>query len=186
MSEQRIASRYAKPILELANEKGNLEEVMKDMVSFKSLCQSNRDFVLMLKNPIIPHLKKLAMLKEIFGKKANKITLSAFDIIARKNREQYLPEIAREFIKKYNEFKGIAETSITTVIPLNASLKKEVIEIVKKITGKKSVELTELIDESILGGFILKIDDRQIDDSIHSKLNELKLKFSQNLYVNKV
>ena len=186
MSEQRIASRYAKPILELAQEKGSLEEVMKDMVSFKSLCLSNRDFVLMLKNPIIPHLKKLSILKEIFSKKANKITLSAFEIIARKNRGQYLPEIAQEFTKKYNVFKGIAETSITTVLPLNDALKKEVIEIVKKITGKKAVELTEVIDEKIIGGFILKIDDRQIDDSIHSKLNELKLKFSQNLYVNKI
>ena len=58
--------------------------------------------------------------------------------------------------------------------------------VVKNITGKEGVELTEKIDDSIIGGFILKIGDRQIDDSISSKLNELKLKFSQNLYVNKM
>lgn len=186
MSEKRIASRYAKPLLELAEEKGSLEEVMKDMTSIKSLCESNRDFVLMLKNPIIPSLKKLALLKKIFDKKVSKITLATLDLIARKNRENYLPEIAQEFTRKYNSFKGIAEATITTVIPLNSSLKKEVVNIVQKVTGKDSVELTEEVNESILGGFILKIDDRQIDDSINSKLKELKLKFNQNLYVSKV
>jgi len=181
MSEYRIASRYARPLLELANEKGCLEEVMMDMVSFKSLCESNRDFVLMLKNPIIPHLKKLTLLKEIFTSKVNDITLSAFELIARKGRESYLPAIAKEFTRKYNAFKGIAEASVTTVIPLSDSLKKEVVGIIKKITGKDTIELSEVIDENILGGFILKIDDRQIDDSISGKLNELKLKFNKNL-----
>ncbi|MDP4679132.1 MAG: F0F1 ATP synthase subunit delta, partial [Cyclobacteriaceae bacterium] len=75
--------------------------------------------------------------------------------------------------------------SITTVVPLTTELRKEINALVQKITGQK-VELTEKIEPSIIGGFILKIGDRQIDDSINSKLNELKLKFSQNLYVNKM
>ena len=181
MSEQRIASRYAKPLLELAEEKGCLEEVMKDMVNFKSLCESNRDFVLMLKNPIIPHLKKLTILKEIFTKKVNDLTLSSFELIARKSRERYLPEVAREFTRRYNVFKGIAEATVITVNPLNKSLIKDVTEVVKNITGKSDVELVQKVDADILGGFILKIDDRQIDDSISGKLNELKLKFNKNL-----
>ncbi|MEQ9285276.1 MAG: ATP synthase F1 subunit delta [Cyclobacteriaceae bacterium] len=185
MSETRIASRYAKPLLELANEKGCLEEVEKDMAGFSALCESNREFSLMLKNPILNHLKKLGILKKIFKGKVNDMTLSIFELISRKNREQYLPEIAREFHRQYNVFKGVAEASITTVLPLNAELKKEVNALVKKITGKE-VELTEKINPEIIGGFILKIGDRQIDDSINSKLNELKLKFSQNLYVNKM
>lgn len=185
MSVNRIASRYAKPLLELSIEKGILEEVAKDMDQFAALCESNRDFVLMLKNPILNHLNKLSILKKIFTGKVNDLTLSIFDIISRKNREQYLPEIALEFHKQYNIAKGISEATVTTVVPLNAQLKIEVTALVKKITGKK-VELTEIISPSIIGGFILRIGDRQIDDSINSKLNELKLKFSQNLYVNKV
>lgn len=185
MSETRIASRYAKPLLELAVERNCLEEVAKDMTAFTALCHSNRDFTLMLKNPVLGHLNKLVILKKIFTGKVNDLTLSIFDIISRKNREEYLPAIAKEFHKQYNVMKGIAEATITTVIPLSADLKKEVVAVVKKITGK-DVELTEKVDESIIGGFILKIGDRQIDDSINSKLNELKLKFSQNLYVNKM
>lgn len=185
MSVNRIASRYAKPLLELSIEKGILEEVAKDMDDFAALCESNRDFVLMLKNPILNHLKKLSILKKIFTGKVNDLTLSLFDIISRKNREQYLPEIAVEFHKQYNISKGIAEATVTTVVPLTAQLKQEIIALVNNVTGKE-VELTEIMDPSIIGGFILTIGDRQIDDSINSKLNELKLKFSQNLYVNKL
>jgi F-type H+-transporting ATPase subunit delta len=111
--------------------------------------------------------------------------MSIFDIISKKNREQYLPEIAKEFHRQYNALKGIAEASITTVVPLSDELRKEVNTLVKKVTGKE-VELTEKVDANIIGGFILKIGDKQIDDSVSSKLNELKLKFSQNLYVNKM
>ena len=185
MSHTRIASRYAKPLLELATEKGSLEAVAHDMNEFSTLCNSNREFVLMLKNPIVGHLKKLAILKKIFTGKVNELTLSIFDIISRKNREQYLPEIAQEFHRQYNVQMGIVEASITTVVPLSAELRKEIDSLVEKITGKK-VELTEKIDETIIGGFVLKIGDRQIDDSVSSKLNELKLKFSQNHYVNKM
>lgn len=185
MSEIRIASRYAKPLLELANEKGSLEEVAKDMLQFDELCKSNREFLLMLKNPIVNHMKKLAILKSIFTGKVSDLTMSIFDIISKKNREQYLPEIAKEFHRQYNALKGIAEASITTVVPLSDELRKEVNTLVKKVTGKE-VELTEKVDANIIGGFILKIGDKQIDDSVSSKLNELKLKFSQNLYVNKM
>ena len=185
MSETRIAARYAKPLLELATEKGSLDAVAKDMNAFSELCDSNREFVLMLKNPILNHLKKLAILNKIFKGKVNTLTLSIFDIISRKNREQYLPEIAKEFHRQYNVAQGISEATITTVAPINAELRKEISALVKKVTGQK-VELTEKVDASIIGGFILKIADRQIDDSVASKLNELKLKFSQNLYVNKM
>ena len=156
MSETRIASRYAKPLLELAVERNCLEEVAKDMTAFTALCHSNRDFTLMLKNPVLGHLNKLVILKKIFTGKVNDLTLSIFDIISRKNREAYLPAIAKEFHRQYNVMKGIAEATITTVVPLNAELKKEVTAVVKNITGKEGVELTEKIDDSIIGGFILK------------------------------
>lgn len=185
MSELRIASRYAKSLLELAAEKKALSAVMKDMSQFQAICEENRDFVVMLRNPVISHLKKLEILQKIFKGKVNKITLAMLDIIARKNRERFLPEIANEFKRQYNAHQGIVEASITTVVPLSKTLKKEFGDIVKKITGQE-VELTERVNPDILGGFILKIGDRQIDDSINSRLKELKLKFNQNLYVSKM
>lgn len=182
MSEHRIASRYAKSLLGLADEKGMLEDVNKDMLMFSELASENRDFVLMLKSPVVAHTKKLAVLNIVFKGKVNDLTLAIFEILARKQREAYLPAIAEEFHHQYNVRKGIEEATVTTTFKLDAALRKEFEGIVAKISGKK-VELTEKIDRDLIGGFVLKIGDRQIDDSLSSKLSALKLKFSQNPYV---
>lgn len=181
MSEYRIASRYAKSLLDLAVEKKVLEEVNKDMQLLTGIADESRDLVLMLKSPIITHDKKLAVLTKVFKGKVNEMTMSFFTILTKKHREAYLITIAEEFHHQYNAHKGIEEATITTTFPLTDALRKEFVSVVERISSKK-VELTEKIDESLIGGFILKIGDRQIDDSINSKLKALKLEFTKNHY----
>ena len=178
MSVRRIANRYAIPLLELAEEQKVLEQVKDDMDEFSSLCQENREFLLMLKSPIIPHLKKAEILENIFKDKANKLTLSAFEIIARKNRENLLSEIAEEFIFLYNTKMGYQEATVTTTFPLDDNLRNSFEKIIHDVTGSKA-ELHEEIDESILGGYILKMGDKQLDESVSSNLKEIKLKFTK-------
>lgn len=183
MSEFRAASRYAKSLLELADEKGVLEDVHKDMLEFSELCRENREFVLMLKNPVIKHDKKRAILEQIFKGKVNDLTMAIFDIITRKNREAILPMIAREFHNQYNLLKKVEVAKVTTAVPLSAELRTQIEDMVKKISSWDKVELTEVVDKDIIGGYVLKIGDRQIDDSLRSKLKALELKFSQNPYI---
>lgn len=177
MSDGRIAARYAKPLLELAEEQNVLDAVRADMESFVSICQTKKDFSLMLKSPIIPHFKKADILKKAFKGKYNDLTVKAFDLITRKNREGVLEAIAEEFVHLYNAKKGIAEVSVTTTFKLDEPMKKSFRTLAKKITGKEPL-LTEKVDPSILGGYILKLEDKQVDDSVRGQLNELKLKFS--------
>ena len=182
MSDFKVASRYAKSLLDLSIEKGVVEEVHKDMHTFSNVCSSNRDFYLMLKNPIIHHTKKLKILDEIFSQKFHKVSLSIFKLITQKQREGYLPAISSQFLLQYNIYQGIETALVTTTFPLTEDLRKEFITAVKNMTGKK-VELKEKVDQEILGGFVLKLGDRQVDDSLSGKLKELKLKFKQNPYV---
>lgn len=181
MSEYRIASRYAKSLLDLAVEKGKLEQVNKDMQLLSDLSAQNRDLVLMLKSPIISHNKKLAVLNKVFTGKVDDMTLAFFQILTKKQREAYLIMVAEEFHHQYNTHKGIEEATITTTFALDQKLRGEFSKVVEKITNKK-VELTEIVDESIIGGFVLKIGDRQIDDSVSSKLKALRLEFTKNHY----
>lgn len=185
MSEFRIASRYAKSLLELAEEKKCLDKVVKDMQMFSDLCTTNHDLVLVLKNPIVSNYKKLSILKEIFKGKVNDLTMSVFEILAKKNREMYLPEVAVAFKAQYHEFKRIVESTITTVHPLSDAIRKEVNSIVKKITNS-DVVLTEKTNPDLIGGFVLKIGDKQIDDSVSGKLKELRLQFVDKGYVSKL
>ncbi|WP_420316878.1 ATP synthase F1 subunit delta [Ekhidna sp.] len=178
MSEGRIAIRYATPILELAEEKKVLDAVKADMEAFITVCEENRDFALMLKSPIIPHLTKAEILKKIFTGKVNDLTLQAFDIITRKSRERLLEKIAEEFLHLYNIKKGLAEVSVTTSFELDAEMKKAFEKLAKEVTGKEPI-LKGKIDPEIVGGYILKVGDRQIDESVSGQLKDLKLKFSK-------
>ena len=179
MSVGRIAIRYATPIIELAEEKKLLDKVKADMESFVSVCSENRDFSLMLKSPIIPHQRKADILKKVFGGKVNDLTLQAFEIITRKNREDLLENIAEEFLHLYNVKMGLEEVSVTTSFELDAGMRKAFEKLAKDVTGKDPI-LKEKVDPEILGGYILKLGDRQIDESVSGQLKELKLKFSKN------
>lgn len=183
MSNIRVASRYSKALLELAIEKNSLEEVKKDMHSLLSISSENRELSLALANPIINYDKKFNILKALFGKSANEITMTFFDLVTRKNRSKSLIPTAEEFLKQYNDYQGIQVAEVTTTIPLTASLRKEFEAIVKEVSGLQKVELVEKIDKELIGGFVLKVNDKQIDDSINGKLRYLKLQFAQRYFV---
>jgi len=177
MSSFRVASRYAKSLLELAKDQNKLEEVNEDMRLIDQVCRENHDLVLLLKNPIINHSIKKTVLHALFEGKINDLTMAILDITTRKNREPLLPLIASEFHLQYNHLKGIQEASVTTSFALDDSLRKKINDIVIKISKGNSVELTEIVDESIIGGYLLKVGDTQLDDTLSSKLKELDLEF---------
>jgi F-type H+-transporting ATPase subunit delta len=177
MSVGIVAARYAKSLIELAKEKNVLEQVFEDMKLFKETADNSRDLMLALKSPVVRHHQKLAILKSLFKERVNPISYSIFEIITKKNRESIMDAIAEEFILAYNSFQGIQKASVITSVALTEELRKQFIDIVTKSTGKK-VELEEKVDTSLIGGYILRINDRQIDTSLKSRLNELKLELA--------
>lgn len=183
MADSRVASRYVKSLLGLAEEQGVLEAVHADMQLFDNVCRANRDFVLMLKSPIVRHEKKKDILIKIFSEKVNKLSMSIIELLTSKNREPLLPAIATEFHNAYNEYKGIGKASVTSTIPIDENLRRELEAIAKKLSNKKQVELEEKVDKDLIGGFILNVGDRQIDASIKNKLKALKINFGENPFV---
>lgn len=185
MSVSRIASRYAKSLIDLSIEKNSLEMVKDDMVLLNKTCEENKDLVLLLKNPIVNAGVKSNVLKGIFGNKVQDLTMAFFDIVVRKSREMFLQDVAKAFVAQYNDFKNIVSAEVTTTFQLTADLRKEVTKVVEEISGK-SVDLVEKIDASIVGGFIIKVGDKQIDDSVSSKLNTLRRDLTTNHYIKQI
>jgi F-type H+-transporting ATPase subunit delta len=183
MADLRAASRYVKSLLDLAIDQKVLENVHKDMVLFSKVYDESRAFGVMLRSPVIPHDKKREILAKIFKGKVNNLTMSFFDIITRKNREPLLGAIAKEFHNAYNEYKGIGKATITSAVPLDQKLRAEFEGLVRKYSEKTEVELVEKVDPEMIGGFVLKVGDRQIDASVKNKIKALKVKFSQNPYI---
>lgn len=183
MVHSRAASRYVKSLLDLAVDKNVLEDVHRDMQLFSRVAAESRQFELLLQSPVIKHDKKLDILKKIFKGKVHALTMAFFDIITRKNREPILLDVAREFHNAYNEFKGIGRATVTTAIPLDATMRAEFEKLVRQYSDKKQIELLEKVEPALIGGFILNVGDRQVDASVKSKLKTLKIKFTQNPYI---
>jgi F-type H+-transporting ATPase subunit delta len=178
MSSKRIASRYAKSLLDLAKESNNLEVVFGDMQSLEKAVE-NRDLYLMLKSPIINTKKKKDIATKIFGASFDKMSSAFIDLIIAKGREAYLPEIATEFVAQYNAYKSISSATLTSATPLTeaalASIKAKLME--SNITNE-TVDITTKVDPNILGGFIIEIGDKLYDASVAHKLETLKKQFA--------
>jgi F-type H+-transporting ATPase subunit delta len=183
MADSRVASRYVKSLLGLAVEQGAVDAVHADMQMISKAGQTNRDFLLMLKSPIVRHEKKKEVLNKLFAGRVHPLTMAIIEILTKKNREPLLPAIAAEFHNAYNDYKGIGKASIVSAFELDASLKSQLETMVKKLSNKTQVELDQKVDKELIGGFILNVGDRQIDASIKSKLKSLKNKFSENPFV---
>ena len=185
MRESRVASRYAKSLLDLALEQGVLEKAKEDMKLILDTCRSNKDFSLFLTNPIIKTDKKIAVIKKVFAGKLTPMTDAFLDIITRKKREDLIEAIAYAFIEQYKIHKKILTAVITTASGLDDVLRKKVIALVKK-DNQSEVELIEKTDKDLIGGFILKIGDKQLDESLSGKLKLLRRNFSENPYIKEI
>jgi F-type H+-transporting ATPase subunit delta len=144
---------------------------------------ANRPLAMLFKSPVVSNDKKVNILKQLLAGRMQKLTIEFLSIITRKNREKYIEEIAESYISLYKAHKKIQTAIAVTAVPLNDKLRREMMELVTKSTGS-SVELKEVTDPSILGGFILRWGDRQIDASISGKLLELRQEFEKRYLFN--
>ena len=182
MSYTKITIRYAAAFFDLAEEKGIIENAYQDMTLFGNVCESNHDFVRMLQNPVINADKKKKVITHIFGTSVNTMSLSFMNLMIRKRRERYLPSIAEAFADLYQASKGIKTAYVTTAVELGASEKERILGILQRISNKK-IDLVEKTNESLIGGFVINMDNFQVDQSISTKIKQLKKDFEKNLFV---
>lgn len=186
MSVTRIASRYAKSLLDLAVESNKVDAVVKDMTYFGEAVK-NRDLHLLIKSPIITGSKKEQIFKTLFGDKFDDLTQKFFSIAIRKGREQYLTDIAEAFDAQYKQMKGITEVVLTTAVPMEeAALSAVKEQLTKSSQTAQAVDLETEVNPDIIGGFVLKIGDKLYDASVAQKLKNLKKEISNNDYISKL
>lgn len=179
MNESRAAIRYAKATLDYAVEKKAADKVDADMRKIAETISDNSDLQQLLISPVIKGEVKKNSLTAIF-KGSNAITLGLINTLSDNKRIDLLREVAFKYIVQYEKMKGEEVAVVTTAVPLTAALEQKVLAKVKELTGSK-VSLENKIDESIVGGFILRIGDLQYDASVANKLNTLKREFTNSL-----
>lgn len=185
MSAIKLSSRYAKSIIDLAIEKNQLEAIHNDMRSFQQVCAASRDFVLMLRNPIVHQDKKLNVLNQLFAKSFSPFTMSFLTLVVNKGREGFLPDMARAVVLQYNQIKGITEVTLTTATEAGKDLIEKVKQMVSAATGTSAIDMHTKINPDLLGGFILQYNDQMLDASVHRQLEILDDNFLDNSYIKK-
>lgn len=177
----RVATRYAKSLLELAVEQGVLEEVKRDINKVSQGLEVSRDLRVMLKSPVIKNDVKQKIFDQVFGEGMHVMTHKFFQIIIRKNREDLIHDIALAFIDQYKEYKHIHIVHVETASPLSDKNREEVMKILRSRTDEE-IELVEDIREELIGGIVLRMRDAQLDASVKTNLARLEREFSKDLY----
>jgi F-type H+-transporting ATPase subunit delta len=156
----------------LALEKKIIDKVNKDMILISELCKmpETKEF---LHSPIIVPSKKIFIFHRMLEENVEEITLSLVDLIVKNGRESYLPAITRVFIHETMKYRGITESVLTTAMKVNTEVKKQLTDLIEEVFSTK-VELEEIVNPEIIGGFILRVDDNYIDASIRNKLSKIK------------
>jgi len=178
MSGARAAIRYAKAVLSLASDQKTADAVNNDMLQIAKTIADSKDLNEMLQSPVVPSSVKKSVLLEVF-KKSDKTTLSLIDTLISNNRISILGDVALKYNQLFDKSKGIELATVITAVALTADLEKKVLAKAKELTGK-NIEVKNIIDESILGGFILRIGDVQYNASVANQLNKLKREFTLN------
>ena len=178
MGGSRAAIRYAKAVLSLAQDQKTTDVVNNDMKLIAKTIAENIELSDVLNSPVVsPSIKKSALL-EIF-KGINPLTANAIDTLMSNKRIALLPEVAMQYSLLFDKLTGTELATVTTALPLTEDLKVKVLAKVKELTGKE-VAVENIIDENILGGFVLRVGDFQYDASIINQLSKLKREFILN------
>lgn len=177
MKGTKAASRYAKALLELAIENNQVDVVLDDMKYLSVVAKEYRDFQLLVKSPVINSDKKIQIFNELFGE-FQQISRMFIELITKKGREVFLLEIADSFEVQVNKYKGITPLTITSAVPLSEASKNKILSKVQGIASG-TLEITEKIDPTLIGGFIVRTDDKQIDASVVSQLDNLKQRLTR-------
>ena len=183
MSQERVASRYAKSLMQVAMDAGQLDTIQADMLLVACTCAASADLQTMLYNPIVGIDKKKSILQAIFKDKVTTHTLSFFDLICAKGRASYLLSMTQSFTKLYNELKNIVNAEITTSTPLTSEQKSSFMNMLS-VQGKE-ILLSEKVNADIIGGYIIRLEDTLLDESVLTKLSKLRKKFTDNTQISK-
>lgn len=176
MKLSRAASRYAKAILSLAIDKNEAAVVNEDMKSILVTVNGNKELRDFMSSPLVKSDQKRGALKQVF-KDASAITMNTFDLLVDNKRADILMDVATTYILLFEDMNKREIATVTTAVEITADLEQKVLAKAKQLAGKE-ITLEKKIDPAILGGFILRVGDQQIDASVANKLGELKRTFA--------
>ena len=186
MNNPRLAQRYAKSLVDIAQEMKQFDVVHKDVLYLDEVMKASREFVVMLNSPVIKSDKKDSIISAVTKDKTSKITQAFLQLLTKKGRESDLPGIVRSFIEQYNKINGLHNAKLTTATPISKELVDSFVRDIKTSSSIDHLNLETEVDEKLIGGFVLQMEGKLIDASILRDLNDVRKQFANNDYIHKL
>ncbi len=186
MQNPRLASRYAKSLLDLAIETNSLEDTLKDIQLLDNVCRVSPEFAVMLRSPVIRGEKKLAVINAVVSDRLHELTKKFIALLGVKGRESNMPEIVTAFIEQYNKLKNIRTVNLTTATAMDEKMKNTMMAKISGFMPTDTVDLKTKVDERLIGGFVLEIEGKLFDASVKKKLNDIKSNIVDLSYVSRM
>ena len=174
MIEESLATGYAQALFEVADKRGGVDDIEKDMDGIKNLLRTNRKFRDILYHPSITKTEKKGLIDKIIAPQcSSKWVKNLLYILVDKRRERmldYLPDVFKGVARR---IRGVVSVKVQTVFPLTETRLDKLKENLEKLT-KKKVELETEVNKKILGGMVIRIENQIIDGSVVNHLKNLK------------
>ncbi len=181
LNERKIARSYSSALFVLALENGILEEIWRDIELIEDLLKENPELVKVLASPVLRSRKKSDIIDALFKEHVNDLTIRFLHLLVKAMRVLYLLEITDQFRVLYKEHHGIVCVHLRSSCPIDDEIRNKIKERLL-VDLKAEIELKEIIDSRLIGGFVLQVEDRRYDASVKSKLNKLDRQFDINIY----
>jgi F-type H+-transporting ATPase subunit delta len=184
MTNPRLATRYAKSLMDISIEHNQLDATYADMLTLQQICKGNNDFVQVLKSPIIKPTTKQKIVAAVTNGKVGNLVNTFNNLVLNKGRDANLPEIINTFIEQYKTFKGIKTVKLTTASEISEEGKSAILAKIQSENGQ--IDLVTLVDEKLIGGFVLQTGNTLVDASIAYDLKAIQKQFLNNDFVYKI
>lgn len=175
----RIANAYSKAIFDQAKSSGQIDAIYADMNLIATTIEGSKELKNLLSNPVVGNADKKAVLNKIFAQ-TSEITRKSFDLLCDKKRENELLAVSHSYVKMYDQSKGINKVAVISALPLDSDLQNRVKSYIQNVLNLDNVEMSNEVDANIIGGIIIKHEDKLLDLSVASELKRIRKEIIYN------
>ncbi|PTT35711.1 ATP synthase F1 subunit delta [Chryseobacterium sp. HMWF028] len=179
MLTSKVAKRYAQGLLDFTNESGQTATVFSEMKDVVKIMKVSADLNKFFMTPYIDSKKKIEVANEIF-KGLSVSSQNLIRLVIKHGRENQLKNIAQEFINKVEDLSGVQRVTLTTATPLSKENLDQILRSTNLVNSDSNFDLKVNVKPEILGGYVLRVGDQQVDASVKTKLNQVKKDFQLN------
>ncbi|MDQ1856237.1 MULTISPECIES: ATP synthase F1 subunit delta [unclassified Chryseobacterium] len=179
MLTSKVAKRYAQGLLDFTNEAGQTATVFSEMKDVVKVMTESKDLNKFFLTPYIDSKKKIEVANEIF-KGLSVSSQNLIRLVIKHGRENQLKNIAQEFINKVEDLSGVQRVTLTTATPLSKENLDQILRSTNLVNADSNFDLKVNVKPEILGGYVLRVGDQQVDASVKTKLNQVKKDFQLN------